>query len=131
MLLRLDPHSAEPIYEQIVFQVKSRIARGELKSGDQLASVRELAKDLAINPNTVARSYAMLESQGVIVRRQGAGCFVTGNASVLKLEERRRQLAELVDRTVTEAFHLGFDAEAVRAALERRLRGRAMQEGRR
>jgi GntR family transcriptional regulator len=131
MLLRIDPLSPEPIFEQIVFQVKSRIARGDLVAGDRLASVRELAKDLAINPNTVARAYAALEGQGVIVRRQGAGCFVTGTASTLKLDERRRQLVELVDRTVTEAFHLGFDAESIRVALEKRLRAHELQEGKR
>jgi GntR family transcriptional regulator len=122
VLLRVDPLAPEPIFGQIVFQVKARVARGELGPGDQLPSVRELAKELAINPNTVARAYGELESQGVIVRRQGAGCFVTGAQSALKLEERRRQLAQLVDRTVTEASHLGFDAAAVRAAFEKRLR---------
>jgi GntR family transcriptional regulator len=132
MLLRVDPLHPEPLFEQLVFQVKARVARGELVSGDKLPSVRELAKDLAINPNTVARAYGELESQGVIVRRQGAGCFVTGAQSALKLEERRRQLAELVDRTVTEAFHLGFDAAAVRATLEKRLRSHEpVQEKRR
>src|SRR5262245_17304608 len=119
MLLRLDPHSPEPIFEQLAFQVKARIARGKLDEGDRLPSVRELAKDLAINPNTVARAYQALEGQGVIVRRQGAGCFVTGNSSSLRLEERRKKLDELARRLVIESHHLGFDEDEVRAALER------------
>jgi GntR family transcriptional regulator len=128
MLLRLDPLSAEPIFEQVVFQVKAQIARGVLRSGDKLPSVRELAKELAINPNTVARSYEALESQGVIVRKQGSGCFVTGNTSALKLESRKKQLDQLIHRTVTEAFHLGFGAEELRSALEKRLRAPSGRE---
>ena len=81
MLLRIQPLSPEPIFEQVVFQVKAAVARGELVAGDRLPSVRELARDLAINPNTVARAYEALEAQGVVVRRQGSGCFVTGETS--------------------------------------------------
>jgi GntR family transcriptional regulator len=106
MLLRIDPRSSDPIFEQVVFQVKALIARGELGEGDRLPSVRELAKELTINPNTVSRAYEALEGQGVIVRRQGAGCFVTGNTSALKTEERKRKLEELVQRLVIEAHHL-------------------------
>jgi GntR family transcriptional regulator len=128
MLLRLDPLSAEPIFEQVVFQVKAQIARGTLRSGDKLPSVRELAKELAINPNTVARAYQSLESQDVIVRRQGSGCFVTGNTSALKLESRKKQLDQLIHRTVTEAFHIGFGADELRNALEKRLRAPSARE---
>lgn len=130
MLLRIDPLSSEPIFEQIAFQVKSRVARGELSEGDRLPSVRELAKELAINPNTVARAYDVLEHQGVIVRRQGAGCFVTGGTSALKADERRRKLDELVQRLVIEAHHLGFEEGEVRQALERRLRATSARERR-
>lgn len=122
MLLRIDSQSSEPIFEQIVFQVKAHVARGVLKPGDRLPSVRELAKELAINPNTVARAYEALESRGVIVRRQGAGCFITGNTSALKLESRKKKLDQELYRLVTEAFHLGFGPDDVRAALERALR---------
>ena len=121
MLLRVDPSSSEPIFEQIVFRVKHAVAGGSLKSGDRLPSVRELAKDLAINPNTVARAYESLESEGVIVRRQGAGCFVTERGSVLSTGERKRRLVDLVQRLVTEGFHLGFGALELRDALAERL----------
>lgn len=122
MLLRIDPNSSEPIFGQLVFQVKARIARGELDAGDKLPSVRDLAKDLAINPNTVARAYETLESEGVIVRKQGSGCFVTGHTSALRGDERRKKLDALVNRAVTEAVHLGFEPEDLRAALEKQLR---------
>jgi GntR family transcriptional regulator len=121
MNLRIDPRSAQPLFEQIAFAVKEAVARGELQAGQKLPSVRELAQDLAINPNTVVRAYDALTRDGVVVRRQGAGCFVTGRTSALNGRERRRQLDELVGRMVTEAFHLGFSAEDVRAATDEAL----------
>ncbi|MCK6445481.1 MAG: GntR family transcriptional regulator [Planctomycetes bacterium] len=121
MNLRIDPASPEPIFEQIVFRVKNAVAQGELGGGDRLPSVRELARDLAINPNTVARAYETLEAAGVIVRRQGAGCFVSERGSGLATSERRRRLDELVDRLVTEGFHLGYGARELRDALSERL----------
>ena len=121
MLLRVDPSAPEPIFEQIVRRVKEAVAGGELASGDRLPSVRELARELAINPNTVARAYEALERDAVIVRRQGAGCFVSDRPSPLSAAERRRRLRELARRAVTGAFHLGFDADAVEAAVRSEL----------
>lgn len=121
MLIRIDPQSSDPIFEQIVFQVKDAVARGDLAQGDKLPSVRELARETSVNPNTVVKAYDALEREGIVVRRQGAGCFITGKKSALKHQERQRQLSRLVKKTVTEAFHLGFDAEAIRKALEKGL----------
>lgn len=117
MLIRVDPRSPEPLFEQVVFAVKSAVAKGTAKEGDRLPSVRELAKELAINPNTVVRAYEALERDGVIVRRQGAGCFLSGRGSDLAAAERRRQLQQAVRRVVTEAFHLGFQPDDVKKAL--------------
>jgi GntR family transcriptional regulator len=121
MLVNLDLHSPEPIFEQIAFAVKEAVARGDLASGAQLPSVRELAQELSVNPNTVVRAYELLTRDGVVVRRQGAGCFVTGRPSALSTKQRRRQLQDLVQRMVTEAFHLGFDADDVQKAVEQAL----------
>lgn len=121
MLLRVDPRSGEPLFEQLVFQVKRGVAEGLLAPGAKLPSVRELAKQLGINPNTVVRAIEALERDGVIVRRQGADCFVSDKPSELAGRERQRRLEGLVTRAVTEAFHLGFDAAAIRAAVEERL----------
>lgn len=117
MLIRIDPQSPEPLFEQVVFAVKSAVAKGTAKEGERLPSVRELARELAINPNTVVRAYEALERDGVIVRRQGAGCFLSGRGSDLAATERRRQLQQLVRRAVTEAFHLGFQPDDVKKAL--------------
>ena len=121
MQLRIDIQSAEPLFEQIAFAVKDAVARGDLQAGDRLPSVRELAQDLSINPNTVVRAYDVLTRDGVVVRRQGAGCFVTGKPSALNTRARRKQLTDLVQRTVTETFHLGFTAGEVREAFEEAL----------
>jgi GntR family transcriptional regulator len=118
MFLRVDLSSSEPLFEQISFAVKEAVARGELAQGAKLPSVRELAQELSINPNTVVRAYEALERDGVVTRRQGAGCFVTGRASSLNGKERRRQLVDLALRTVTEGYHLGFSAEEIRDAVE-------------
>jgi GntR family transcriptional regulator len=128
MLIRIDPQSPEPIFEQVVYQVKGLVARGDLVEGDRLPSVRELAKQIAVNPNTVIRAYEALEHDGLIVRRQGAGCFVTANGSTLKSSERTRQLKQLMRRTVTDAFHLGFKPQAIRKALEEGLAGVRFKE---
>ncbi len=121
MLIRVDPHSSEPLFEQIAFCVKDQIARGQAAPGDRLPSVRELARELAINPNTVVRAYQALERDGVLVRRQGSGCFLTDQGLELARVERRRQLAGLLRRAATAAFHLGFTKDEVRAALDREL----------
>lgn len=118
MIIRVDPRSPEPLFEQVVFAVKSAVARGTAKTGDRLPSVRELARELAINPNTVVRAYEALERDGVVVRRQGAGVFLTGSGSDLAAAERKKQLHDLLRRAVTEAFHLGFTAEDVEKVLQ-------------
>jgi len=118
VIIRVDPRSAEPLFEQVVFAVKSAVARGTAKTGERLPSVRELARELAINPNTVVRAYEALERDGVVVRRQGAGVFLTGSGSDLAAAERKKQLHDLLRRAVTEAFHLGFTAEDVQKVLQ-------------
>lgn len=121
MWIRIDPLASEPLFAQLVFQVKTAVARGELSEGAKLPSVRELAKELAINPNTVSKAYRELEGEGVIVRRQGSGCFVKGDPHALADAERERRLSELCRRLVIDAFHLGAGADQVRAALEQAL----------
>lgn len=121
MLYRIDTQALESISDQLVYQVKAGLARGELAPGDRLPSVRELARELAINPNTVSRTYQRLESDGVIVRRQGAGCFVREGKSALSKRERDRRLSDLLEKAVTEAVHLKFEPSAIRTALEAHL----------
>lgn len=117
MLIRIDPRSPEPLFEQVVFAVKTAVAKGTAAPGGKLPSVRELAKELAINPNTVVRAYEALERDGVVVRRQGAGVFVSDRGSDLAAGEKKKQLVASMQRAVTEAFHLGFQPDDVKKAL--------------
>ena len=121
MIYRLNPQAAEPIFEQLARQVKDAVARGLLEVGAKLPSVRELARQVSVNPNTVIKAYDTLERDGVILRRQGAGCFVTGKTHNLGSRERQRQLAELLRHAVGEARHLGFCDDELRAAMDKEL----------
>lgn len=113
MAFSIDSGSRVPIYEQLAQQVREGVARGDLRPDERLPSVRQLSQDVVVNPNTVARAYAELERQGVVVTRQGLGVFVAQPKNELTKAVRERRLAELLDRCLTEAVHLGFSAEEV------------------
>ena len=89
--LRLNPTSGTPLYVQLVERLKHSIATGAIKAGEQLPSVRKMAEDLVINPNTVVRAYRDLESEGIVELRHGSGVFVcesvAGRAGVMKKAE--------------------------------------------
>ena len=105
---RLDLHSGVPVYRQIIDQVTGGIATGAMTAGDQLPTVRQVAVDLAINPNTVMRAYRELEIRGVLETQQGTGTFI-GNKKVKRDDvERRRQLSQLVSELVARAGAAGF-----------------------
>nr|WP_297176985.1 GntR family transcriptional regulator [uncultured Agathobaculum sp.] len=90
-MIRIDYRDGRPIYEQVVDQVESLALRGALPSGSQLPSVRQLAVELSINPNTIQRAYAELERRGVIYAAKGRGNFISDDISVL----RTRRLDEI------------------------------------
>jgi GntR family transcriptional regulator len=114
MTLRIDPKDAVPIFRQIVAQVKQLIAAGRLTSGEELPSVRALAEQLVINPNTVARAYQELEHERVVVKRHGAGTYVAEvTQSPMSSLARRELLTERVDALLTEASHLEVPLEEV------------------
>ena len=102
-----------PIYQQLVQQVREAVARGDLQPDQQLPSVRQLSRDLVINPNTVARAYTELERDGVVHNRPGRGVFIAGPRIELKKDARRGRLLEIVDKLLTEAVHLGFSEDEV------------------
>src|SRR6202795_760959 len=92
----LDLHSGMPVYRQLIDQVRSGMALGSLTAGDQLPTVRQMAVDLAINPNTVLRAYRELEFGGLIETHQGTGTFISGKKMKRADAERGRQLAQIV-----------------------------------
>jgi GntR family transcriptional regulator len=118
----VDTSSRLPIYQQLVQQVREAIARGELRPEAALPSVRQLSRELVVNPNTVARAYTELEREGLLVSRPGRGIFVAQPRSDLTRAARDRRLTEAIDRWLTEAVHLGFSAEEVLALVGRRVR---------
>jgi GntR family transcriptional regulator len=128
MWLRVDTRTPRPLFAQIVDGVKAAIARGELEAGAKLPSVRELARTLSVNPNTVVKAYGALEAEGLVVRRQGAGCFVGDATSSLAEGVRAERLERLARQLATEAFHLGFGPAVVREALGRALAELAFPE---
>lgn len=119
MEIRTDPDSAVPIYLQIIHAIKHQVATGRLKPDEQLPTVRELATDLRINPNTVARAYDQLDTDGVITTQQGRGTYVRERPDDAHLARvRQEQLKTLIDGAVGRALSLGYTAQEVREAFE-------------
>src|SRR5215813_1290625 len=108
---RLDVHSGVPVYRQIIDQVIGGIAAGTLAAGDQLPTVRQLAVDLSINPNTVIRAYRELEIRGVLETQQGTGTFVSHQKVERDAAERQRRLSQLVGELAARAGSEGFTVE--------------------
>lgn len=110
-----------PIYRQIVDQVRREVALGMLAAGQPLPSVRALAEQLVVNPNTVARAYGELVRDGLVEARQGRGFFVVDRRQVYSDAERARRLGVALDALLSEVLVLDFKADELRAALDERL----------
>ena len=119
MFISVDASSDVPIFRQIVQQIKTAVALGRLQPEDPLPSVRQLAVELKVNPNTVARAYLDLEIEGVIYKRQGAGTFVATQGVRVSKNERRKVLSELIEKALVEGVNLGLDEQELRDAFER------------
>jgi GntR family transcriptional regulator len=124
-LLAIDPRDATPIYAQIEHGLRAAIATGRLHTGDQLPTVRQLAVELSVNANTVARVYAELERAGVLETRRGVGSFVSaGRAEARPAGEKARKLRGFVTRILADADRAGFTVDEVFTALgEHRTKG--------
>jgi len=108
---RLDMQSGVPVYRQIIDQVMGWMATGALQPGDQLPTVRQVAVDLAINPNTVQRAYREMEIRGVLETQQGSGTFISHQKVKLDEVERRRRLSQLAGEFVARAGEAGFTVQ--------------------
>jgi len=109
----LDLHTGVPVYRQLIDQVRTGIASGSLAAGDQLPTVRQLAVDLAINPNTVMRAYRELELGGLLETHQGTGTFISDKKPEKRSAERERQLGQMANEFAARAGAAGFSLEEV------------------
>jgi GntR family transcriptional regulator len=113
--------SSTPIYKQITEQVRLGVATGKLAVGEPLPSVRALAEQLVVNPNTVARAYSDLAREGVIESRAGRGFFVIQKRKVYTRDEGRRRLEPLLAGVIGEAMAMDFTPDELRQAFEKKL----------
>jgi GntR family transcriptional regulator len=120
MSFQLDTKSGVPIYRQIIEQVKYAIARGELEPGERLPTVRQLAVDLSVNPNTVVRAYRELEIAGVLDTQQGSGTFVGKERPEIDNLEQQRMLDQILTELLARASSYGFTLEDVLEGLRQR-----------
>lgn len=118
----LDLHTGVPVYRQIVDQVRGGVASGALNPGDQLPTVRQLAVDLEVNPNTIVRAYRELEYDGLLETHQGTGTFISDQKIPRAGDERQRQLGQIVSDAIARAGAAGFTVqellERMRAAAQ-------------
>jgi GntR family transcriptional regulator len=115
---RLDSHSGVPVYRQLIDQVQGAIAAGVLRPGSQLPTVRLVAVELAINPNTVMRAYREMEIRGILDTQQGTGTFIADRQAEPSQEERERKLAQLISEFVSRAGSAGLTVSELIDALK-------------
>jgi GntR family transcriptional regulator len=113
MQFRIDNASDRPVYQQIIDQIKRDIALGRLNKNERLPTVRQLAGQLAINPNTIAKAYRQLEQEGIIVTKAGAGAFVANLDSNLSRSVRKKLISEELERIAVEAYHMQIDGQTL------------------
>jgi len=119
--IRVSPGGSRPIYRQIMDQVRQAVATGELAVGDALPSVRQLAQELVLNHNTVAKAYAELVREGVLESRHGRGVFVAKRRRVYSPGETKRRLDQALNVFLSEALTLNYAPQQIEEAVATRL----------
>ena len=123
MAIQIDSKSGVPFYRQIIEQVKFAISLGDLAPGDRLPTVRQLAVDLSINPNTVIRAYRQLEIEGVLETHQGSGTFVGTQKPGVDELERERMMDQILTELLARASGYGFTLDDVLEGMRQRKEG--------
>ena len=121
MDITVEPKRGLPLYFQLIEQFKHQIATGLLKEGDQLPTVRQLAVDLEINPNTISKAYAELEREGFLQTKQGVGSFIRQGGKVVPRAEREQKLQALCSQFIAEAQKYGFSMSELVSELKKRM----------
>jgi len=122
MIIKIDGTIHTPIYEQIYNQIIFAVASANLRAGEQLPSVRQLATELIINPNTVARAYRELEREKIVSSQRGVGLFVTKRASEVCLTAREKIIRKTLIESLSEAASSGVENEKIRKMIEEGLK---------
>jgi GntR family transcriptional regulator len=129
MQIRIDNASERPVYQQIIDQVKRDIALDRIKIGEKLPTVRQLAAQIAINPNTIAKAYRQLEQEGIIFTRAGAGTFVVDTEATINMSVRKKIICEDLERVIVEAIHMQIEKETLLRWFNERIQKFKFPEG--
>lgn len=113
MQINIDNASDRPVYQQIIDAVKRDVALGRLKKNEKLPTVRQLANQLAINPNTIAKAYRQLEQEGIITTKPGAGAFIAALNSNLSHVVKRKIIAGQLDLLIVDALHMQIEKKSL------------------
>ena len=124
MKLFVNPYTGIPLYIQIAEQIKKAVFAGVLQEGEQLPTVRQLALELLINPNTVVRAYQELEREGMITTRRGSGTFIAPAAKKLKKEQKEEEIKRRIRELLAEARFLELDKEEIKKIFLLELEGK-------
>ena len=125
----IDPDDPVPLGEQISRRILYAIARGVYQAGDKLPTVRDVAKRLRVNPNTVSKAYRDLERDGMLVSRRGTGVFVHTEGVALAVERRQSQVLGRCERAIGDALDAGLDPDEILAVVSESLRRAARARG--
>jgi GntR family transcriptional regulator len=130
MKLIIDPDSSVPIYIQIEDSIHSLIAAGQIQPGEQLPTIRELAADIRVNLNTVARAYFELDREGVISTQRGIGTFVSGVPDQKQIEKKRQKLLySIIEAALKEASSLGYSADEIKKTFQDQMKNWFSENG--
>ena len=108
MFFQINPHSGVPVYRQIIDQVKFFVSGGSIKPGDKLPSIRELARNLSVNPTTVAKAYERMASEGIIEKQAGKGAFICDWQEQMNASTREQKLRDLARQMAVEMKQMGM-----------------------
>lgn len=129
MHFHIDAHNGIAIYDQIVRQMKFAVARGVLREGELVPSVRELSKQLTVNPNTVAKAYRDLQNEGVLAAVRGTGLEITEAAKSTCETDREHLIRDRLESVLREARHSGLSASAIRQLVSELLKQLSEEKG--
>lgn len=121
MIFKLNPSAGQPLYLQLMQQIRHAVENGALRQGDQLPGIRTLAEELVISPTTVAKAYSELEHEGVLDLRQGSGAFISVKRRGLSQTQRVHEASTQVRRLIGELRDLGLTEDAIRRIFEAEL----------